>query len=636
MAQKYSLPAFFTLLVFLCGSFFFRPVTANGRQADRGPRALQEQEPVRVYDVIPQPMVTLSFDDDNHSVYDTAFPILEASGLPASFYFIGNSLTEEWKTRLKFLEDQGWEIGSHSQTHPDLTTLSDAELEYELQQSKAELEAAGLTVSGFAYPEGSGTKDGRVLRQVKQYYDYARSASSGYNSPIVDQYTLRIQSQVSFVSLETMKDWVDEAIENHQWLIILMHAVDNSGEVYSITPANLTALTGYIKEKVDAGYISAVTTREGLQRSTQEGWVPVNDLNHPIEHDLVLTNSQLLWYFGEDAIDYLYDGHEWVENGEVQYYQWHGDYHNAGELSDVSLVSLNPDRAEIQFILTDSINGDFNVVSTVALERGRSLAEVKINAINGSASALALAKYLDRRFSTIAGEQMGDGWLETGMRNYGETSGNWIVYDDQSDLLRVINQRDSKLYSEYADYTEGEFRVREISQEADIPYTWCVGGIPFDTLNLLSEAEQGVLQGSSTFYTGDDASPLEENTGVVLDTSGEALTLQFTAPASGNYVLSVRQKGNSSAAQYSYQIDGGQATTHTVSGADFGYDNLSLRGLAPGSHTIRLSRVGGVVIFDYVLLTPTSRTASTPADVIFPVDLSCTTSTFFPLTVQGQ
>jgi glycosyltransferase involved in cell wall biosynthesis len=53
------------------------------------------------------------------------------------------------------LRDAGWEIGSHTRTHPRLTELDDAELAAELEGSRAELsERLGAPPAAIAYPYG--------------------------------------------------------------------------------------------------------------------------------------------------------------------------------------------------------------------------------------------------------------------------------------------------------------------------------------------------------------------------------------------------------------------------------------------------------------------------------------------------
>jgi hypothetical protein len=423
---------------------------------------------------------------------------------------------------------------------------------------------------------------------------------------------------------------VDEAIAQKNWLILGMHSVDYSGDIYSITPANLLELVTYIKAQVDAGNIRAVTVGDGVSQSTQAAWEPIYDTNMPIQHNLVITNGRLLWFFGNDIVDYTFDGYEWVKSGKAHYWEWHGDYHSADSPSGIALQSISSTKATAQFTLTDGTNGDFDVVSQVTLLQGRPLAEVRITEINGTAAVLSLAKYLTRRFSTTDGSLVTDGSIETGLRVYGAGHKSLFAWDDTTDQIRILTESEQKVYSEYADYEEGEFRSREISAAFDLPFVWYVGGISFDTLNLLSEAEKGSLTGGSSFYTDVDASPKTGQTGVVLDAGNDTVTMQFTPPYPGNYILSIRQKGISPGDQYSYQIDNGETIARTAVWPGFGYENIPLGDITAQSHTISVSRVSGMVIVDYVLLIPTSRSSNTPVSVEFPADITYPGPIFLP------
>lgn len=57
--------------------------------------------------------------------------------------------------QVREISDAGIEIGSHSVSHPVMTSLSDDALRYELVQSKAAIEErVGCTVTSFCYPNG--------------------------------------------------------------------------------------------------------------------------------------------------------------------------------------------------------------------------------------------------------------------------------------------------------------------------------------------------------------------------------------------------------------------------------------------------------------------------------------------------
>lgn len=69
-------------------------------------------------------------------------------------------------------------VGSHTQTHPILTTLNAQELEWELWESRRCLEKRlQRTVDLFCYPNGS--YDERAYQAVKKFYRAAVAAESG-------------------------------------------------------------------------------------------------------------------------------------------------------------------------------------------------------------------------------------------------------------------------------------------------------------------------------------------------------------------------------------------------------------------------------------------------------------------------
>ena len=225
------------------------------------PKAAIAGEPALLSD---PPLVSLTFDDGDESILSGGFPILNAKGIPGTLFVITTDLSPTFNPQLKNLENHGWEIGSHSVSHLHIDTLPVEDQIYELSQSKADLQAVGLSITGFAYPYGTGSSEPEVQARVAEYYAYGRSVTGGYNHPSTPHYKLLALAQEVSDSVDTMKGWVDEAIANSEWLIICMHTVDNSGDPYSISPASLTALTSYIKSKQDAGAIQAVTVRDGL------------------------------------------------------------------------------------------------------------------------------------------------------------------------------------------------------------------------------------------------------------------------------------------------------------------------------------------------------------------------------------
>ena len=117
--------------------------------------------------------VAITFDDGFSNFYTDAFPILQHYGFSATMYlptaFIGQShqpfkpatrnsqISTDRKcltwAEVKELHRAGIEFGSHTVHHPKLIDLSWPEIQSEIQDSKAQIEAGlGGRVRTFAYP----------------------------------------------------------------------------------------------------------------------------------------------------------------------------------------------------------------------------------------------------------------------------------------------------------------------------------------------------------------------------------------------------------------------------------------------------------------------------------------------------
>ncbi|MCX6787679.1 MAG: polysaccharide deacetylase family protein [Candidatus Kaiserbacteria bacterium] len=108
---------------------------------------------------LPSKPILLSFDDGWGDQYDYAFPILKKLQVTATFFVFTNSIGRRgfltWD-KLKEMRAAGMTIGSHSRTHPYLTSIDSSEaLWSEIADSKKILEKhLGVTINEFAYPFG--------------------------------------------------------------------------------------------------------------------------------------------------------------------------------------------------------------------------------------------------------------------------------------------------------------------------------------------------------------------------------------------------------------------------------------------------------------------------------------------------
>jgi peptidoglycan/xylan/chitin deacetylase (PgdA/CDA1 family) len=127
----------------------------------------------------PERALAVTFDDAFRSVLDHALPILDRLGLPATVFvstdYPGSGRPMAWDgldrwlggpheseldclswPELRSLQDRGWEIGSHTRSHPRLTELDDGAVMRELAGSRDRCaQEMGAPCTSLAYPYGA-------------------------------------------------------------------------------------------------------------------------------------------------------------------------------------------------------------------------------------------------------------------------------------------------------------------------------------------------------------------------------------------------------------------------------------------------------------------------------------------------
>ena len=102
--------------------------------------------------------ILITIDDGYQDAFTAALPILQKYHLMATFYpiveKIGTTRYLSWD-ELSTMHTAGMTIGSHTLTHPNLTTLTPDRLRHELTDSKQALEDhLGTPITDFCYPSG--------------------------------------------------------------------------------------------------------------------------------------------------------------------------------------------------------------------------------------------------------------------------------------------------------------------------------------------------------------------------------------------------------------------------------------------------------------------------------------------------
>jgi peptidoglycan/xylan/chitin deacetylase (PgdA/CDA1 family) len=214
-------------------------------------------------------IVSLDFDDGWANQYTNALPLLDKYGEKATFYIISGELTDQpdymSTTQIKNFIADGNELGSHTITHPDLTTLTMAQAQQEMQQSQTTLQNTfGVKVPDFAYPYGA--YNASTIAIGNQLYQSQRTVDSGFNTK--DNLNLSqvlVQNVFNTTTTAQVQAWVDQANLQHTWLVLVYHEVavipsDPTDVQYDTQPSDLNTELAYIK----SSGIAVETTQQAI------------------------------------------------------------------------------------------------------------------------------------------------------------------------------------------------------------------------------------------------------------------------------------------------------------------------------------------------------------------------------------
>ena len=127
------------------------------------------------------PLAAVTFDDGIASAIEYGAPVLDDIGAPGTMFLTLDTLGVSGRLAehdAAELVSRGWEVGSHTISHPTLTKIDDSTLRDELVRSKAEIERlTGRSCDAVAYPKGRA--DERVVRAAAEAGYRAGAALEG-------------------------------------------------------------------------------------------------------------------------------------------------------------------------------------------------------------------------------------------------------------------------------------------------------------------------------------------------------------------------------------------------------------------------------------------------------------------------
>jgi peptidoglycan/xylan/chitin deacetylase (PgdA/CDA1 family) len=236
----------------------------------------------------PSAKISFTFDDGLATNLSQAAPAMAPYGMTGTSYIITNCVGMtthpntcaadvdksymSWDQITQLQDTYGWEIGSHTVDHPQLSTdhLTTAQVAAELQNSKAALNAHGFAANDFATPYGD--YDNNVLAEIAKVYASHRGFADvsnnvwSYNDYLIND--MQVQAGVTVAQVEAR---IDEAIANNHWLVLTFHNVvanpSTNPNNYEYATSNLAQIAAYAKAKQDASLIKNVNIKDGLVTS---------------------------------------------------------------------------------------------------------------------------------------------------------------------------------------------------------------------------------------------------------------------------------------------------------------------------------------------------------------------------------
>lgn len=176
-----------------------------------------------------KPSVTIAFDDGQESVYSLAKPAMDAYHFAGTLFSITNYIGEPGFMN-QYMTDElniaGWDIGGHSDNL--LTSLTKDQLEEDIRRTKTYLLAKNYRGSDlYAIPYGRYNEE--VMKTVSSYFTWIRPDDS-MHQPTGYIAHHRVNSQVVpyRMPVSVVINWIDEAIQNRDNLLLVFHKiVDN-------------------------------------------------------------------------------------------------------------------------------------------------------------------------------------------------------------------------------------------------------------------------------------------------------------------------------------------------------------------------------------------------------------------------
>lgn len=222
--------------------------------------------------IFKQPLISVTFDDGFESTYKDALPILQKHGIRTTQYILSgvesNPLYLSWD-QVRAIQKAGHEIGCHTITHPDLTTVSSQEVMRQLTGCKTTMQQEiGMPVTDFASPYGA--ENAQTLAEIKQVFASQRNVYGDSSNGVtnVDVNTAQYFNPNDIIGmtvkrttkLSEIQEMIDFTIKNNGWAVLTYHQSDDGPSKYALDPQVLDAQMSLLQHSS----VRIVTVRQAI------------------------------------------------------------------------------------------------------------------------------------------------------------------------------------------------------------------------------------------------------------------------------------------------------------------------------------------------------------------------------------
>jgi len=236
--------------------------------------------------------LSLTFDDARASQIDVVMPLLEKSGVKATFFVVPSFVEQRlkgWKNAVA----QGHEIGNHSMSHPCsvnyLWSVENALEDYSLERIRNDILDAnkwikaqlGVTPTTFAFPcghtfVGRGQQTKSYVPVVADLFTIGRAFDAHSDTLTATSFDLIHSDLAQIIGIEMdEKDFdqllplLKQAAETRTWVVLVGHEVGPSG-VQTTRPAMLEKLIQYAQDPKNGVWIAPIDEVAKYVRAQRE------------------------------------------------------------------------------------------------------------------------------------------------------------------------------------------------------------------------------------------------------------------------------------------------------------------------------------------------------------------------------